>query len=233
MNIACMKKIIWTSNRIAISGMIAAIGLSTLGTNCFAAPAAKPAAKTADKTSEKPAEKTEAKKPTPEPEPVIENVQNVSTDQLIDKPHEYLNKNVRFLANFSGFSSLALDYKPAMRASKAYLSFLVTKENSKVPLSEIKLAMVMPKEKDEVHNKLLTALKEGDQVEITGKVFSTALDEPWLDVLRLKKLKSAPEKEDKDKDKKASADDKDKDGKDNKDGKDKDKKATETEQEKK
>jgi len=53
---------------------------------------------------------------------------------------------------------------------------------------------------------LLATIKEGDQLEITGKVFNTALDEPWLDVLRLKKLKSAPdekklaeEKENKDK----------------------------------
>ena len=228
MNIACMKKIVWRSNRIAISGMIALIGLSTWSTNSFAAPAAKPTAKPADKTPEKPGEKTEAKTEAKKPELVIENVQNVNADQLIEKPHEYLNKNVRFLANFSAFSSLALDYKPAMRASKAYLSFLVTRENSKVPLSEIKLAMVMPKEKDKVENELLTQLKEGDQVEITGKVFSTALDEPWLDVLRLKKLKSAPDHDkDKDKDKKASTDDTDKDSKD------KDKKAADTEPEKK
>lgn len=226
MNIACMKKIIWTSNRIAISGMIALIGLTTWSTNSFAAPPAKAPAKPADKDKvEKPAEKAEAKKP----EPVIADVQNVSTEQLIDKPHEYLNKNVRFLANFASFSSLALDYKPAMRASKTYLSFLVTRENSKVPLSEIKLAMVMPKENNKPDNELLTQLKEGDQVEITGKVFSTALDEPWLDVLRLKKLKSAPDHDkDKDKDKKASADDKG--SKDDKD-KDKDKKAADTEPE--
>lgn len=202
---------------ISAAAIILASGF-VLPINTMAAPA-KPAAKTEkEKEKEKPAEKKESSKP----EVVIENVQSVTPDQLIEKPHEYLNKNVRFTANFYAFSSLALDYKPAMRASKQYLSFLVTKETSKVPLSEIKLAMVMPKENDEKDNKLLTQLKEGDQVEITGKVFNTALDDPWLDVLKLKKLKSAPEEKDKDKDKKASADDKDKD---------KDKKAGDTEPE--
>jgi hypothetical protein len=225
MNIACKPEtdktttLAFPSKALQTAISAAAIVLASavvLPINTIAAPA-KPAAKT-EKEKEKPAEKKESSKP----EPVIENVQSVTPDQLIEKPHEYLNKNVRFTANFYAFSSLALDYKPAMRASKQYLSFLVTKETSKVPLSEIKLAYLMPKENDEKENKLLTQLKEGDQVEITGKVFNTALDDPWLDVLKLKKLKSAPEHDDKDKDKKASADDKDKD---------KDKKAGDTEPE--
>jgi lysyl-tRNA synthetase class II len=126
------------------------------------------------------------------PEPVIENVQNVTPDNLADKPHEYLNKNVKFTANFFCFASLALDYKPALRSSKNYLSFLVLRPNSHIPYSEIKLAMAIPKEKDP-ENQLLAQLKDGDQVEVTGKVFATALDEPWVDVLKLKKLASAPE----------------------------------------
>ncbi len=139
------------------------------------------------------------------PEPPIPDVVNVTTDQLTEHPADYLNKNVKFSANFFAFCSLALDYpssKP-MRSSKNNLSFLVLRPASHVPYSEIKIAMAMPKEKDP-QNLMLTQLKDGDQLEITGKVFSTALDEPWLDVLRLKKTGSAPED-------KKTAEEKDKD----------------------
>ncbi len=165
---------------------------------------ARPFEKTPEKTPEK------ATKPTPEP--VIENVQNVNAEQLVDKPHDYLNKNVKFTANFFAFSSLALDYKPALRPAKTHLSFLILKDNSHIPLSELKLAMAIPKEKD-AENTLLAKLKDGDQLEITGKVFNTALDEPWVDVLRLKLLKAAPdekkiaEEKEKDKDKEKKAGD--------------------------
>lgn len=174
-----------------------------------AAPAAKPATtKPAEKTSEKAPEKVT--KTTPEP--VIENVQSVNAEQLVDKPHDYLNKNVKFTANFFAFTSLALDYKPALRPAKTHLSFLILKDNSHIPLSELKLAMAIPKEKD-AENTLLAKLKDGDQLEITGKVFNTALDEPWVDVLRLKLLKAAPdekkiaEEKEKDKDKEKKAGD--------------------------
>lgn len=135
------------------------------------------------------------KKPEPKPEVIIENVQDVTTEQLVDKPHDFLNKNVKFDATFFCFASLALDYKPALRAQKSYLSFLVLRPNTKIPYSELKLAMPIPKEKDP-DNDMLAKLKEGDQLEITGHVFATALDEPWVDVLKLKKTASAPEKKD-------------------------------------
>lgn len=156
-----------------------------------------------DKATEKAPEKTAEKKESkPVPEPVIENVVPVRPETLVDHPSDYLNKNVRFTANFYAYSTLALDYKPALRASKDYLSFLIYRNNSKVPLSELKLAMHMPKDEKDPQSKLLTELKDGDQVEITAKVFAMALDEPWADVLRLKRLKAAAdEKKDKDKDK--------------------------------
>ncbi|CAN5256324.1 hypothetical protein BH11CYA1_BH11CYA1_01540 [soil metagenome] len=149
------------------------------------------------KAPEKKAEK-------PVPEVVIENVITVPAETLTEHAGEYLNKNVRFVANFQAYSSLALDYKPAMRPAKTYLSFLVFRNNSKVPLSELKLAMPIPKEDDKSPQaKLLSELKEGDQLEVTGKVFATPLDEPWVDVLRLKRLKAAVDE--KEKEKKASA----------------------------
>lgn len=162
----------------------------------------KPADKAPDKT-DKPGEKTaaagkEATKPTPEP--VIENVVPCSPEDLVAKPRDFLGKNVKFNANFFAFSNLALDYKPAYRAAKTHLSFLILRPKSHVPLSELKLAMMIPKEKDP-DTQLLATLKDGDSLEITGKVFSTALDDPWVEVLRMKKLNAASD----DKDKKADA----------------------------
>jgi hypothetical protein len=61
-----------------------------------------------------------------------------------------------------------------------------------VPLSELKLDMPLPKEKDP-ENQMLAQLKDGDTVEVIGHVFATALDDPWVDVLKLKKIASAPE----------------------------------------
>jgi len=57
---------------------------------------------------------------------------------------------------------------------------------------------------------MLQTLREGDIVEITGHVFACPLDEPWLDVLRLKKIASAKKgegTEDKLSDEKDSTDD--------------------------
>jgi hypothetical protein len=203
-----MNKQIFRAATLTVA-MMAATVTQLAPSNAAPSPAAKPATtKPAEKTPEKAPEK--ATKPTPEP--VIENVQNVNAEQLVDKPHEYLNRNVKFVANFFAFTSLALDYKPALRPAKSHLSFLVVKDGTHMPLSELKLAMAIPKEKD-AENTLLAKLKDGDQVEITGKVFSTALDDPWVDVLRLKLLKAAPDEK-----KIAEEKDKDKDNKEKKAG---------------
>lgn len=185
-----MNKQILQAATLSVAMMAVTVsGISPL----YAAPPAAPATKPATtKPAEKAPEKAPEKATKPTPEPVIENVQSVNAEQLVDKPHEYLNKNVKFTANFFAFSSLALDYKPALRPAKTHLSFLILKDNSHIPLSELKLAMAIPKEKD-AENTLLAKLKDGDQLEITGKVFNTALDEPWVDVLRLKLLKAAPD----------------------------------------
>jgi hypothetical protein len=142
-----------------------------------------------EKQEKKPAEAATQEKPKPQIDlkPILDSAVTVIPEDLVSKPNDYLNKNVKFLANFAGFSSLALDYKPAMRSSKTHLSFLIFRPQSKVPLSELKLAMAMPKEKDP-ENALLATLKEGDQLELVGKVFSTALDDPWVEVFQLKRL---------------------------------------------
>jgi hypothetical protein len=162
-------------------------------------PAAKPADADKDGKADKDADKEKAgdktadkdkagdKKEPPKPEVVIENVVPVKADELVDKPHDFLGKNVKFNAAFFAFSNLALDYKPAFRSSKTHISFLVSKAKKQIPISELKLAMMIPKEKDP-DTTLLANLKEGDSVEITGKVFSSALDDPWVEVLKIKKL---------------------------------------------
>lgn len=194
-----------------VLALVTAQSLSlTLIPGAFAAPTAAPAktkeasVKTTDKKSDKTenkgakvndkgAEKAEKPPAKPAPEIVIENVVDVQPERLVDQPNAYLNKNVRFTANFFAYSSLALDYKPIMRSAKTHLSFLVLRNNSKVPLSELKLAMLIPKDEKGADSKLLLELKEGDQVEITGKVAGVALDEPWVDVLKLKRLKAVSE----------------------------------------
>ncbi len=120
--------------------------------------------------------------------PVIANVVDVTPLQLVDKPAEYLGKNVKFTANFFAYCNLALNYKPAMRPQKDNISFLVLRPDSKVPLSELKIAMPMPKNEKDPKSKLLSSLHDGDKIEVTANVFSTQLDEPWIDVLDLKKL---------------------------------------------
>lgn len=156
---------------------------------------AEQAGKKADE--KKPEEKKEAKdgKDTKEakaaPEPVIDNVVSVQAEDLVKSPSDYLNKNIRFTANFYAFSNVALDYKPALRPAKDFFSFLIFRKDSRVPLSELKLAMKMPADEKSPISKLLSGLKEKDEVEVTGKVFSVALDEPWVDVLRIKRLKAA------------------------------------------
>lgn len=153
-----------------------------------------------DKAADK-NEKAEKDKPAaPKPELVIENVVSVTADDLVSKPHDFMGKNVKFTANFSAFNNLALDYKPAFRSSKTHLSFLVHRPKTHIPLSELKLAMMIPKEKDP-ETTLLATLKDGEPIELTGKVFSAALDDPWVEVLKIRKLTA-----DKD-DKKADAGD--------------------------
>jgi hypothetical protein len=159
-----------------------------------AAAVQKTKSSTTTKTSSKgtPAEKT-SKSTKPAAPEVPEIFVEATPEELVDKPQEYVNKNVRLTAKFFAFSSLALDYKPALRPSKSYLSFLILRSHSHIPLSELKLALPIPKEKDP-ENQLIAVLKDGDTVELSGHVFSAALGEPWVDVQHIKKIASADEK---------------------------------------
>lgn len=117
--------------------------------------------------------------------------QSILIGSLLDKPHDFLEKKIKFRGKFSSFTTLALDYKPAMRSSKDYISVCIFRSDSKIPLSELKMAYPVKEAKEDL---VIRELEEGDLLEFYGKVFSDALDEPWIDLISIKKLESAPKK---------------------------------------
>ena len=104
---------------------------------------------------------------------------------LVANPRAYLNKTVVMNASFDKFSTVGLDYPPALRKTEEYISFMVFREDTvhDIPLSELKLFM-----KREDAQKFIE-LKSKDSVKIVGKVFSTALGDPWVDVLSMESIK--------------------------------------------
>lgn len=113
--------------------------------------------------------------------------------KLLNEPAIYIGKKIRFTGEFSSFATLALDYKPALRDSKEFISFCIFRPHTKIPLSELKLAYPVEKAKD---NEVVANLGKGDTIEIFGDVFSSALDEPWIDVTSIKVIKSVPKEKD-------------------------------------
>lgn len=131
---------------------------------------------------------------------------------LLENPKDFVSKKIKFRGIFSSFTTLALDYEPALRKSKDYISLSIFRTDSMIPLSELKLAYPLKEAKDD---EVIRDLEEGDLLEINGQVFSAALDEPWVDIVTVKKLegakknledKLAEEKEKKEEKSKASKD---------------------------
>lgn len=110
---------------------------------------------------------------------------------VVNSPKMFLNKKITMNAKFDKFSTLGLDYKTAMRSSENYISFLIKRDDTKydIPLSEMKLFL-----KRETAEKYID-LKSGDEIKITGTVFSDALGDPWIDVEQIAIIKKAPEKD--------------------------------------
>lgn len=122
-------------------------------------------------------------------EPINESdFEPVLIGALLDKPDTYVGKKIKFRGKFSSFTTLALDYEPALRKAKDYISLCIFRTDSMIPLSELKLAYPVKEAKE---NQVIRELEEGDFLEINGEVFSAALDEPWVDILSIKKLESA------------------------------------------
>ena len=112
--------------------------------------------------------------------------------KLLQDPKSYLEKKIVIKGKFSSFTTLALDYPPAMRKSKDYISLCIFRPDSKIPLSELKLAYPVSEAKE---SDVIKELEENDLIEIYGKVFSAALDEPWVDIVQLKSLTVKDKKE--------------------------------------
>lgn len=120
----------------------------------------------------------------PQQQAPIEYV-SVNPLDVVANPYRYLRRNIKIKAKFDKFSTLGLDYSPAMRSSEKYISFLIQRpdtSNHDIPLSELKIFL-----KKEVAEKNID-LDAGDEIEFTGKVFSTALGDPWMDVDSFKVL---------------------------------------------
>ncbi len=121
-------------------------------------------------------------KVTAEPAQVQTNVSveenTVKPLNVVNSPKTYLNKKIIMNAKFDKFSTLGLDYKPALRSSENYISFLIKRDDTTydIPLSEMKLFL-----KRELAEKNIN-LKTNDEIKITGTVFSDALGDAWIDV---------------------------------------------------
>ena len=107
---------------------------------------------------------------------------------VVNSPSTYLNKAIIMEAKFDKFSTLGLDYKPALRSAEEYISFLIKRDDTSfdIPLSEMKLFL-----KRSTAEKFID-LKTNDKIEIKGKVFSDALGDVWVDVNEIKIIEKAP-----------------------------------------
>ncbi len=117
----------------------------------------------------------------------------VNALDVVANPARFLKRNIRIIGKFDKFSTLGLDYPPAKRSSEDYISFLIQRPdvtNHNIPLSELKIFL-----KKDVAEKNID-LDAGDKVEFTGRIFSTALGDAWMDVDDFKVLTpKAPKKE--------------------------------------
>lgn len=126
---------------------------------------------------------------------VVQQAQNQRTYMFVDPvamvdcPEKYMNKYVKFRAKFDKFATLGLDYKPAFRSSEKYITFLIQRSNvttHNVPLSELKI--FLDRKEAEKH----IDLDSGDEIEVSGHVFSNALGDVWMDAEQFVVLTKKP-----------------------------------------
>jgi hypothetical protein len=189
-----MKRVI----PLALSLMMAfsAVAPASFAAAPAKAPAAhtqvKPKAKAAGPATVKKDEKAE--KPSPaEIDASIASATKVDALTLLQNPQAYLNKKVTFTGTFNRFADIALDYKKAFRDSRDYVTFFILRPDvttSTIPLAELKLFFPRKKSTE------VLDVESGDQIQVVGTEFSTALGEPWIDVEHIKILQktSHPER---------------------------------------
>ena len=97
----------------------------------------------------------------------------VNPADLVKNPTLYLNKKITMTSRFSKYSTLGLDYKPALKNDSA----------NKIPQSELKMFVSR-----KVAEKL-PDIKEGDKIRVNGQVFSDALGDAWVDVEKIEQIK--------------------------------------------
>lgn len=109
----------------------------------------------------------------------------VNPADLVKNPTLYLNKKITMTSRFSKYSTLGLDYKPALRESDNYVTLLFLKNDSanKIPQSELKMFVSR-----KVAEKL-PDIKEGDKIRVNGQVFSDALGDAWVDLEKIEQIK--------------------------------------------
>ncbi|MBP3924340.1 hypothetical protein J6E39_03770 [bacterium] len=117
---------------------------------------------------------------------------SVNPLDVVNAPDRYLNKNIKIKAKFDKFATLGLDYPPAMKSSENFISFLIQRPDvldHNIPLSEMKI--FLDRKEAEKH----IDLNSGDIIEFTGKVFSSALGDPWIEVDKFTVISSTPKKD--------------------------------------
>ncbi|MBX2861055.1 MAG: hypothetical protein KTR14_07460 [Vampirovibrio sp.] len=135
--------------------------------------------------------KEDAKEASEEPEtplPPDSAFTAVDPIELVKTPTEFQDKYVTFEGNFSQFSGIFLDYKKAFRDSKDFVAVLIDRPDTgkhHIPMSELKMFFPRKKSEDVMH------LESGDKVLIKAKVFSSALNDPWVDVLDIQIVEKA------------------------------------------
>ncbi len=122
----------------------------------------------------------------------IASAAKVDPLDLLRSPTQYINKKVTFTGTFNRFADIALDYKKAFRDSRDYVTFFILRPDvgeHTIPLAEMKLFFPR-KQSDEV-----TELEAGDKIQVVGTQFSSALEEPWIDVEHIKILEKTAKSE--------------------------------------
>ena len=115
------------------------------------------------------------------PKPATQVAQSFDITKSLDivaNPAKYLNKYVTVKGKFDKFSTLGLDYAPAMRSSEDYITFLIQRDDitdHNIPLSEMKIFLKRTEAEKYID------LNAGDEVQFGGRVFSNALGDVWMD----------------------------------------------------
>lgn len=121
----------------------------------------------------------------------VKSIVYTSSLDMVANPAKYLNKTVTVKGKFDKFTTLGLDYAPAMRSSEDYITFLIQRDDVKdhnIPLSEMKVFL-----KRTIAEKHIE-LDAGDEVQFSGKVFSNALGDVWMDAETFTVLKKKDKK---------------------------------------